>query len=328
MAMTKRERLAAAVAGHDVDRAPVALWRHFQGDDTDPEQLARSAAAFQHHYDWDFLKLTPSSHYSVHEWGTRVAYRGHPHGTSEYVSFAVASPAELRTLPPQSPHHGALGDQLACIRRLRELVGPDVPILETVFSPHDQMRHLVPPGLDMVYLRSHPNDVAVALERITETTVAFIRAAFEAGADGIFYATQYATSLRLSPSEYQEHCRPFDLRILEAAADASFNLMHLHGNHTYFDLVADYPVHALNWHDRETGPSLAEGMQRFPGLVVGGLSQTDMVEGSPAHVQTIARQALAETGGRRVALSTGCVVPTVVPWGTMRALRAAVENVL
>ncbi len=34
--MNKRERLEAAIAGQSVDRVPVALWRHFPGDDQDP----------------------------------------------------------------------------------------------------------------------------------------------------------------------------------------------------------------------------------------------------------------------------------------------------
>ena len=82
-------------------------------------------------------------------------------------------------------------------------------------------------------------------------------------------------------------------------------------------------MHALNWHDRETGPSLAEGARRFPGLVVGGLSQRDMVEGTPETVRALAREALATMGGRRVCLSTGCVMMTTTPWSNIRALREA-----
>lgn len=326
MAMTKRERLAAAIAGQEVDRIPVALWRHFPVDDLYPEALAQSVAAFQHQYDWDFVKLTPSSHYSVHDWGTRVEYHGHAHGTSDYITFPVGSADDLANLPPLDVYSGAMGEQLTCIRRLRELIGPDAPILETVFSPLDQIRHLVPLGLDMAYLRNAPHQVSTALETVTRTTIAFVQAVLQAGADGIFFATQYATALRLSQSDYRELCRPFDLRVLEAAQDGNFNLLHLHGQHTYFDLVADYPVHALNWHDRETGPSLADGAQRFPRLVVGGLSQEDMVEGTPEHVYAVAQEAIKQTGGQRLCLATGCVIPTVAPWGNMRALRAAAEH--
>lgn len=324
MRMTKRERLAAAIAGEDVDRVPVALWRHFPVDDMRIEQLALSAVAFQQQYDWDFIKLTPLSNYSVADWGGTVAYHGHPEGISEYITPPrITAPADWGHLEPLDVHAGALGQQLACVRRLRELVGPDIPIIATVFNPLSQAKRLVPRGMEVVHLRRHPQHLRAALEVITATTVTFVPAVLQAGADGIFYAIQHASAALLSEGEYREILRPLDLRILEAAQGGSFNLLHLHGQHTYFDLVADYPIHALNWHDRETGPSLAEGAHRFPGLVVGGLSQQDIVAGNPASIRDLARTALSETGGRRVCLSTGCVLPTVAPWGNIRALRAA-----
>jgi uroporphyrinogen decarboxylase len=324
--MNKRERLAAAVAGQEVDRAPVALWRHFPVDDQHPETLAQSIAAFQQQYDWDFIKMTPSSHYSVADLGCRVAYRGNPHGTSDYLTRPITSPDQWEFLPRIVATTGTLGQQLTSIRRLRELVGPDVTIIETIFSPMDQARHLVGDMQEIVHLRTWPEKLRAGLDILTEMTTDFVYAALEAGADGIFYATQHARSTHLSREEYESFCRPYDMRILGAARDGNFNLFHLHGLHTYFDLVADYPVHALNWHDRDTGPSLAEGAKQFPGLVVGGVSQHGIERGRPHDIRTLAHQAIDETGGRRVCLATGCVIPITTPWSNIRALRNAVEE--
>jgi uroporphyrinogen decarboxylase len=322
--MTKRERLAAAIVGQDVDRVPVALWRHFPVDDGSAEELAQSAAAFRQQYDWDFVKLTPSSHYSVAAWGTEVAYRGHAHGTSDYINFPVQEAADWGRLQPLDVQSGMYGQQLVCVRRLRELVGDEIPFIETIFSPMDQARHLIGRGMELVHMRRYPEQVQAALEMITETTIQFVKAVLDAGADGIFYATQYATATAMSREEYTQICRPLDLKILAAAQGASFNMFHLHGNHTYFDLVADYPIHALNWHDRETGLSLAEGKKHFAGMVIGGISQQEMVEGTPAEITRLAREAIESTQANRMGLATGCVVSTVTPWGNMRALRAAV----
>jgi uroporphyrinogen decarboxylase len=324
--MNKHERLAAAIRGEATDRPLVALWRHFPTDDADPRELALSALAFQAQYDWDFVKLTPASNYSVDGWGTRVAYHGHPEGTSEYLVRPIQSPQDWARLAVLDPHAGALGDQLAAIRVARELAGPDIPIIETVFSPLAQAKNLAGGTRDLADMRCHRAAFGQALEAIAETTVGFVRAALAAGADGIFYAMQRASADFLSAAEYREIARPLDLRILEAAQGASFNLLHLHGLNTYFDLVADYPAHALNWHDRDTGPSLAEGARRWPGMVVGGLSQGDLVEGTPASVQALAREAIEALGGRRLCLSTGCVMQTVTPWGNIRALRAAAKT--
>lgn len=236
MTMTKRERLAAAIAGNEVDRVPVALWRHFPGDDCSTEELACSAAAFQQQHDWDFIKLTPSSHYSVADWGTEVAYRGSLHGTSDYITYPVVSVEDWGRLQPLDPNTGSLGQQQVCVAQLRDLVGPDVPIIETIFSPMDQARHLIGEGREMIHVRRHPAQVRAALEMIAATTAAFVKAIIAAGADGIFYATQYARATHMSQEEYREVCRPLDLLILEAAQA---------GSSTCFTCTATTPT--LTW---------------------------------------------------------------------------------
>jgi uroporphyrinogen decarboxylase len=94
-----------------------------------------------------------------------------------------------------------------------------------------------------------------------------------------------------------------------------------------FDQVIDYPVAIINWHDRETSPSLAEGQALFPGVVCGGLRREEtMVLGSPEQVRAEARQALHATHGNRFILGTGCVVPITAPYGNLMAARHAVEG--
>ena len=89
--------------------------------------------------------------------------------------------------------------------------------------------------------------------------------------------------------------------------------------------VADYPVQVVNWHDRETAPSLAEAVTIFPGVLCGGLRRWDtMVLGSPGNVVAEAHDAIRTTDGRRFILGTGCVSSTVTPHGNLLAARQAV----
>jgi uroporphyrinogen decarboxylase len=119
--------------------------------------------------------------------------------------------------------------------------------------------------------------------------------------------------------------RPYDLRILEQAQELWFNVLHLHGVEVMFDLLADYPVQVINWHDRETAPALAEGQTRFGGAVCGGLERWDtVVRGTPDQVREQAQDAIAQTGGQRFVLGTGCVTPIVAPTSNIRAVREAV----
>jgi uroporphyrinogen decarboxylase len=94
-----------------------------------------------------------------------------------------------------------------------------------------------------------------------------------------------------------------------------------------FDLITDYPVQVINWHDRETSPDLAGGKLKFKGAVSGGISRWDpMHNGTPLEVRTQARQAIEQTNGRRFILSTGCVIMTTTPLSNIRAAREVVET--
>jgi uroporphyrinogen decarboxylase len=177
-----------------------------------------------------------------------------------------------------------------------------------------------------VHLRQAPELGRAGLETITETTIRFVEACIRAGIAGIYYAASMAVYGSLSETEYRTFGEPYDRRILAAAEACWFNMVHLHGNDVMFDLVASYPAQALNWHDRETAPSLAEGMQRFPGAVSGGLARwDDLLRGTPDDVRARSADAIQQTGGRRLVLSSGCVAPVNAPFSNLRAARQAVE---
>ncbi len=326
--MTKIERLRAAIEGEQVDRPPVALWRHFPGDDYRPADLAAATLAFQRRYDFDFVKVTPASGFCAQDWGARDQWSGDKlEGTREYTHYPIRSPDDWLKLCPLDPTEGALGAQLHCLRLIADGLEGETPFIQTVFSPLSQAKNLVGKERLLVHLRRYPDAVHAGLETIAETTIRFVASVCEAGTDGIFYAVQHAQYSLLNEAEYLAFGRSYDLRVLEAAQRLWLNVLHLHGRDVMFDLLADYPVQVLNWHDRETEPRLAEGKRRFGGAVCGGLQRWDvMVRGDPEQVWEQAADAMAQTGGRRFILGTGCVTPIVAPTSNIRAVRDAVEK--
>jgi len=324
--MTKRERLEATFRGQPVDRVAVALWRHWPVDDQRAEDLARSTVAFQREFDFDFIKVTPSSDFCLEDWGTESVWLGEDEGTRKYVRHPVHQPADWEKLPVLNPTQGGLGRQVRCLQLIGQAVGQEVPFIQTIFSPLAQAKNLAGDRL-LVHMRQHPDAFHSGLETITRSTIRFIEAIKPTGIAGIFYAVQHASYQLLSEQEYRVFGRPYDLRVLEAAQDCWFNLLHLHGTDVMFDLFRDYPVQAINWHDQETPPSLREALGRFPGAVVGGLGRLDtIVRGDPDEVIAQARAAISQTGGMRFILGTGCVTPIVAPISNIRAARQAVER--
>ncbi len=323
--MSRRQRLEAAFRGQEVDRPPVALWRHFPGDDQRAADLATAHVVFLRQYDFDFIKVTPDSSFSVEDWGVRADYLGNTEGTRANQRYVIRDPADWARLPVLDPHQGGLGRQLHCLELIAREVGAEVPFIQTIFNPLSVAKYLAGGDQMLIHLRRHPEALRAGLETITETTVRFVREALHTGAAGIFLAVQHAQYGLFSESEYAAWGRPYDLRVLAATEGAWFNLLHLHGSEVMFDLLADYPVQVANWHDRETPPSLAQGLARFPGAVCGGLRQWEtLVRGTPDDVRAEAADALQQTGGRRFILGTGCVTPIVAPTSNIRAARLAV----
>lgn len=318
---SKRKRLEAALSGAKPDRPPVALWRHWPGDDQDAEALAAASLKWQRDYDWDLLKVGPASTYSVVDWGVEDRWEGHIEGTRAYVRRAIHAPDDWEKLAPLDPTRGMLATQVEALRRVGAELGEATPFIATVFSPLSQAKHLADKEPLISHLRSHPASLQRGLEAITASTIRFIEAAKATGISGIFYAVQHARYPVMSRAEFETFGRPYDLRVLEAASDLWLNVLHVHGADMAFDWVADYPAQVVNWHDRETAVSLADGLQQIQGAASGGVDHWTLHQEGPAGALAEARDALEQTGGRRLLLGTGCVIMVTTPTRNIRALR-------
>lgn len=324
---SKRKRLEAAIAGEKVDRLPVALWRHWPGDDQGAESLAAAHVKWQMDYDWDLVKFSPSSSYCLDDWGVETRWIGHVEGTREYTGRAVQVPEDWTRLKVLDPSQGMLGTQIRGIRLLRETLGEETPILATVFAPLAQARNLAGDELMLNHMRSHTDEFLVGLRAILDSTMRFVDAARDAGISGIFYAIQHARFNIMGQVEYKSFGQPFDERILGEASDLPFNMVHLHGaDGVIFDMVADYDAPLLNWHDRDCGVSLQEGLEQFSGAASGGVSRDTMHTGDPEAVLAEAADAVKQTNSRRLMLGTGCVIMTNTPLRNIRALRDFAEK--
>ncbi len=320
----KRQRLEAIIADNKPDRVPVALWRHWPGDDQDAGALAAAHLKWQQDYDWDLLKVGPASSYSVVDWGVRDEWVGHIEGVRQYTHRPIQGPEDWAKLEPLDPSQGALATQIEALRLIGAQIGADTPFIATVFSPLSQAKHLADNPVMLSHLRAHPDLFQQGLEVITESTIRFIEAAKTAGISGIYYAVQHARYPLMSWDEFTGWGRPYDLHILETVQDLWLNILHVHSDEIMFDAVANYPVQIVNWHDRETGLSLRRGLEKIQGAASGGVDHWTLHQESPDKMLEEVKDALAQTNGRRLLLGTGCVSMVTTPLRNIRALREAV----
>jgi uroporphyrinogen decarboxylase len=163
------------------------------------------------------------------------------------------------------------------------------------------------------------------LKTITQTTRLFVEAAMNTGIDGIFYAVQHAQGQLMSFEEYKIFGLIFDRETIEPAENLWCNMLHLHGQEIHFELANELPFQIVNWHDRESYPSLTEAQSLFQGVICGGMRQDTIVYRDHTEVENEAADAIQQTGGKRFVLGTGCVVPVIASHGNILAARKSVE---
>lgn len=325
-AMTPRERVLAALRGQEVDRVPIAFWRHFPGQDWTGADLARATVAYYARYTPDLVKLMPTGMYSVLDYGVHVRISDEGIGTTRYVDGPIRVPADWGRLPAVDAGAGALREAVQTVELVRSHLGPDVPVLQTIFSPLTMAAKLCG-GTDPLELQGDHGELTAALERLTADVVAFGRACLAAGADGFFFATQLANAAG-GREIYDRYGVPHDLATLDALRpNSSMMLLHLHGSNPFLDLADRYPVDGVNWHDRDTFPSLHEALGMTRRGLVGGISRTGSVlSGSARAAAEHVSQAIRETRGTRLVLTPGCVLPLAVSGSNLDACLAAARE--
>ena len=326
MDMTKRERIKAALSGKVVDRVPVGFWRHWPGDDQYAESLARVTLEFQQRYDLDFIKIPVTSAYCVDDYGVKHEYRGNLIGDREYLDRAVKMVDDWSHIEPLDIKKGTYGQHLQVLRMIIEKRKSDTPVIFTIFNPLSMASYLAGDETLVVHLRRYPDKVEKALKALTETSVRFVKAVIAEGADGIFLSTRWASYELMSEEEYMRFGKPGDLDVLAASSAGWFNVLHLHGQYPMFSALSDYPVQAVNWHDRTAWPGVIEAGKLFRGALMGGIEQYKILNlGSTVEVESQVHDAINLTKGRRLIVTPGCTYPMSVPHNNLLTMRRAVD---
>ena len=330
-AMTRWERVQAALEGAEVDRIPISLWKHYHLQDRAPGRLAAATLALHRQFDTDLIKLTPSGLYPIQDWGATIEYGMDDETMPLAVQPVVATARDWQTLPRLDVRQGALARELETIHRLAAALEGSVPFMMTLFSPltiaHKLCGDRVSGEQVVSLLRNAPGQVHQGLRLIRDVVIDYATACLEAGAPGFFFATQMATADLLTPDEYSEFSRPYDLAVLESLQGRSrVTMLHVCKDNLMFDLVADYPVHAINWAAHTSGTGLADARRLTGRALAGGLALDTLQTGSEEMVLAEARRAIAQAGRKGFILAPDCVVPGPSPDANLAAARRAVDE--
>jgi uroporphyrinogen decarboxylase len=339
--LSKRERVDAALKGEIVDRVPVSAWRHFIPAELTSQTLAEASLKHFFDFDWDWLKVNPRATYYAEAWGNQYDFGQYARVYPRFVAGPLNSPADLEKIREVDPTTGVFAEHIDLIRKIKAGIG-GAHFIQTVFSPLSVLGFLAARPKQhtaneevqaqaagaLRFIRENPKEAHEALKNIASTLSRYATEAVDAGASGLFFAiVKLGREDVLTKAEFEEFERPYDLLVLKAVQSAPFNMLHSCGPAIYFDAIADYPVHAINWATvGQNNPTVGEASRLTKKALVGGIDEDGALQnGKPDQVTQEALAAIRSTGGKHFLLAPGCGIGMDAPEANLHALRRAVE---
>lgn len=301
--------LKAVMNQEPTAKVPYSVWKHFIEADRTAEGLAEAQIKFQKEFDPVFLKVAPHGSYCVVDFGGILGGYRPVSGSRICERPPILSLDDWETLEPVDANEGEFGEQIKAVKLITRQIEESVPSVMTIFSPF-----MVASKLDPNLLENIAQDrklLSDQLKMLTRVTIEFSQAALDAGADGLFLATQHFNS-GLTPDDLQEfEYQHMETILVRSQTKAFFNILHLHGDNPHFRRASELPaIHAINWHDQTSSPSLNEGRQDFKGALLGGFDEMGILrKGTTAEIEEAIFQVYKQFDGRGLIFAPGCVLP-------------------
>lgn len=332
-AMSKYDLLRETLLGNLGEQIPISLWKHHPEIDRTPEGLAEAEIEFHKLFNHDLLKISFFGHYPCVDFGCTAVYDGATTGSTTLTSAAVNDVSDWETLEPLDVNTGEFGKQIRAVELIQNYAHGVVPTMATVFDPVMVADKISGKNFNM-YADEHPEILKGALDIIADVMIDFASATIDAGADGIFLASQHSTLSSVTDKQYKEFVYPYDLKLISRLrGKADFIILHLHAREEHeeirFDKIAKTPgVDGVNWEDQSSALSLKEGKKRFRGTALGGIDHNGVFRtGTPEDTEKQVLSAIEEASPARLIVAPGCVITTDTPQENILAVRNAVRAI-
>lgn len=331
--MSKFELIRQTFLGNIEERVPLSLWKHHPHKDRTPEGLADAEIAFHKKWDHDIMKVSFHGRYPVVDWGCVAVYNGAISGSTTCASCAIHDAQDWETLEEVDVNDGEFGKQVRAIELISEYAHGEVPVLATIFDAPMVASKLCE-GEFTSYIDKYPDIMSSALEMITRVMIDFAKATLEAGADGVFLASQHSTHTAVTDKQYRDFVLTYDQKLISRLRGRSrFMVMHLHakeeGERTRFEEISKTPgLDAINWEDQSAWPSLAEGKKISRKTVFGGIDHNKILRtASPEEVEEQIRETIKCAGFEHLVVAPGCVITVDTPEENIRAVVDTIRSI-
>lgn len=301
-------------------RQPYSLWKHFPGHDLRPEDSVKAHMQFQELVKSDLIKISPHSKYALVDFGVEFNPSEFNKETGSYITkkYPIHTIKDWEKIEEFDPQTGELGKQIELVRKLSKEL-QNTPSMMTVFFPTMIARKLVLDDKLIEHFNDDKELVKDRLQVLTNVMTEFSKICIEAGATGLFLATQETDlSDGWNFEDWSKIALPFDRQVIDKLrTKAEFQLLHLHGEKIFFkDVLKKIKIDAINFHAFLDFPKFFSDpkmQQIYQGGLLGGLEDNFLQKvASEPITDTAAMKNLIDSFepiSSRIIVAPNCVLP-------------------
>lgn len=262
----------------DFSRQPYSLWKHFPGHDLRPEDSIKAHLQFQELVKSDLIKISPHSKYALVDFGVEFNPNEFNKETGSYITkkYPIHDIKDWEKIEEFDPQTGELGKQIELVQKLsKEIL--NTPSMMTIFLPTMIARKLILHDKLIEHFEIDKELVKDRLQALTNVMTDFSKICIEAGANGLFFATQETDlSDGWNVENWSDIALPYDKVVIDKLrTKCEFQLLHLHGNEIFFkDVLKKLKIDAINFHAFANFPQFFSNPKMgkfFLGGLLGGL---------------------------------------------------------
>ena len=323
--MDKFDLIKKVFKAEPTEKVPYAIWKHFPEFDKTPERLFKAQMDFQNKFDSDIMKISISGRAFATDFGAEVGGYEPNSGSRIGLRYPIESLEDWENVKEIDVNKGEFGNQITAMKLIHREVEGKIPTMMTVFSPL-----MVASEIDRNVVsnyRKDPQLVGEQFKTIISAMTEFTSASLDAGADGIFLATQHFNN-RLTDKERMElEFKPMNTLIKKTIKKQNFVVLHLHGVEPKYELATKLPIDAINWHDQQTSPSLSEARKIFKGGLLGGLNAESWKDiSNPKEISSLITSVYEKYEGSGLMIAPGCVLPQYISDSIIEAAISTIKN--
>jgi hypothetical protein len=277
------ERVETVLRGEAADRPPFCLYPAYDLELLGGDVLAQAVQAFVEATETDVVAVPACFGYTLD------------------ANVSLDRPDDLAKITAVHGRHGAWSQQQDAIRTICRAYFGKRPVVAVVPSPFLQLQKLAGQRLTLEALSEKPGFFSQAIESLGKSLTAFIKAAVEAGVQGIILEETGASHEVMELATYRERLLPSLLALIEACKPA-WSVVQFLGRRIFWEELK-LPSQGLGW-PVAAGPNLARGAMRWHGFVWGGLDPESWSDASTAWLRGSLRQQLGEITPRPLILTT------------------------